>query len=134
MLFFIWNFFICMTFHACKYCILFQFIHAIWFVWRNVGCWECGMLGKGHIEHVGFWGYVDVGDVEFGGFRMFRMWDVWNVGCLGYGMFGIWDVGCGMFVGMWDVDLQNTYLVDLLIYIFAEDLSQSTSRKNKKKL
>ena len=22
-------------------------------------------------------------------------------------MFGMWDVGCGMFVGMWDVDLQN---------------------------
>ena len=98
MLFFIWNFFICMTFHACKYCILFQFIHAIWFVWRNVGCWECGMLGKGHIEHVGFWGCVDVGDVEFGGFRMFRRWDVRNVECMGYGMFGIWDVGCGMLI------------------------------------
>ena len=37
-------------FHACKYqpiyCILFQFIHAIWFVWRGVGCWKCGMLWK----------------------------------------------------------------------------------------
>ena len=22
-------------------------------------------------------------------------------------MFGMWDVGCGMFAGMWDVDLQN---------------------------
>ena len=28
---------------------------------------------------------------------MFRMWDVEDVGCS----------GCGMFAGMWDVDLQN---------------------------
>ena len=35
---------------------------------------------------------------------MFGMWDVWDVGCSGCGM---WDVGCGMFAGMWDVDLQN---------------------------
>ena len=39
------------------------------------------MLGKGHIEHIGFWGCMDVGDVDFWGFRMFRMWDVRNVGC-----------------------------------------------------
>ena len=35
------------------------------------------------------------------------MWDVRDVGCVGCGMFGMWDVGCGMFAGMWDVDLQN---------------------------
>ena len=35
------------------------------------------------------------------------MWDVGDVGCSGCGMFGMWDVGCGMFAGMWDVDLQN---------------------------
>ena len=40
------------------------------------------------------------------------MWDVqdvecWDVGCSGCGMFGMWDVGCGMFAGMWDVDLRN---------------------------
>ena len=35
------------------------------------------------------------------------MWDVRDVGCSGCGMFGMWDVGCGMFAGMWDVDLQN---------------------------
>ena len=52
--------------------------------------WEVGCLG------CGMW---DVGDVGFG-----------NVGCWGCGMFGMWDVrdvGCGMFAGMWDVDLQN---------------------------
>ena len=27
--------------------------------------------------------------------------------CSGCGMFGMWDVGCEMFTGMWDVDLQN---------------------------
>ena len=56
------------------------------------------------------------------------------MGCSECGMLGMWDMGCGMFTGMWDVDLQNTYLADLLIHIFAEDLSQSTSRKNNKKL
>ena len=47
-----------------------------------------------------------------------RMWDVQDVGCWGCGMLGMSDVGdvrcwdvkcseCGMFAGMWDVDLQN---------------------------
>ena len=42
------------------------------------------------------------------GCGMFGMWDVQDVGCSGCGMFGMWDVrdegcsGCGMF-GMWDV-------------------------------
>ena len=41
------------------------------------------------------------------------MWDVWDVGCLGCGMLGMWDVQdmryseCGMFAGLWDVDLKN---------------------------
>ena len=30
---------------------------------------------------------------------MFGLWDVLDV--------GVRDVGCGMFIGMWDVDLQN---------------------------
>ena len=36
-------------------------------------------------------------------------WNVENVECgmLECGMFGMWDMECGMFVGMWDVDLQN---------------------------
>ena len=38
------------------------------------------------------------------------MLDVPDVGCLGCGKFGIWDVGCGMFAGMWDVDLQKAFL------------------------
>ena len=32
------------------------------------------------------------------------------MGCSGCGMFEMWDVedvGCGMFAGMWDVDLLN---------------------------
>ena len=51
-------------------------------VW-GVGCWGCGMLGM--------W---DVGCSRSG---MFKEWDVGDVGCS----------GCGMFAGMWDVDLQN---------------------------
>ena len=43
------------------------------------------------------------------------MWDVWDVGCLGCGMFGMWDVGCGMFARMWDVDLQNVEHMDISI-------------------
>ena len=107
-----------------KYCILFQFIHALWSPWRDVGCWECGLLGKWHIEYVGWWrcemlGMWDVKDlgcwdfVGCSGYGMFRMWNVCALGCswcecLGCGMFGVWDVGdveclgCGM-LEMWDV-------------------------------
>ena len=35
---------------------------------------------------------------------MFGMWNVPGVECWRCRM---WDVGCGMFTGMWDVDLQN---------------------------
>ena len=41
---------------------------------------------------------------------MFGMWNVRDAGCLGFEMFEMWDVrdvGCGMFIGMWDVDLEN---------------------------
>ena len=41
---------------------------------------------------------------------MFDMWNVRDVGCWGCGMLRMWDVqyvGCGMFIGMWDVDLEN---------------------------
>ena len=47
---------------------------------------------------------------------MLRMWDV---GCSRCGMFKMWDVrdvrcsGCGMFAGMWDVNLQNVNLFNL---------------------
>ena len=34
------------------------------------------------------------------------------MGCSGCGMFGIWDVGCGMFAGIWDVHLQNATLLN----------------------
>ena len=50
----------------------------------------------------------NVGDVGCLGCGMFRMWDVWDVVCLGCGVFGIRDIqdvgclGCGMFK-MWDV-------------------------------
>ena len=58
---------------------------------RDVRCWECGMLGKWHIEHVRCWGCEDVGDVEYWEFGMFRIpddggWDVRDMGC------GMWDV------------------------------------------
>ena len=37
------------------------------------------------------------GDIVFWGCVMLEMWDVRDVG----------SSGCGMFAGMWDVDLQN---------------------------
>ena len=51
----------------------------MWDVWY-VGCWGCGMLG---------------------------MKNAWDVGGSGCGMLGMWDVGCGMFTGMWGLDLLN---------------------------
>ena len=69
-------------------------------VW-DVGCSGCGMFGM--------WDVRDVGCLGCG---IFGTWDVRDVGCLGCGMFGmwdVWDVECGMFAGMWDVDLQNAY-------------------------
>ena len=65
------------------------------------------MLWKWHIEHVGYWGCVDVWDVRYWGCEMLEICDVGGVGCSGFGMFEMQDVGCGMFAGMWDVDLQN---------------------------
>ena len=83
---------------GCSRCGMFR----MWDV-RGVGCAGCGMFEMWHV-----W------DVECAGCGMFGMWDVWNVGCAGCGMFrmwDVWDVGCGMFVGMWDVDLQNALLI-----------------------
>ena len=68
----------------------------VWDV-RDVGCSGCEMW---NVRDVGCW------DVGCSGCGMFEMWDVWDVGC---GVFGMWDVGCEMFAGMWDVDLQNAY-------------------------
>ena len=70
----------------------------------NVGRWVCGMFG--------LW---EVRDVECLGCAIFGMWEVRNVECLEFGMFrdveclgcGVWDVGCGMFPGIWNVGLQN---------------------------
>ena len=77
----------------------------------------CGMFGIGMFE---MW---DVCAVACSRCGMFEMWDVWYVGCWGCGMLGMknawdvggsgcgmlgmWDVGCGMFTGMWDLDLLN---------------------------
>ena len=52
---------------------------------------------------------------------MFSMWNVGDVGCWGCGMFEMWDVrdvgclpGCGVFAGMWDVNLQNAEIFNQL--------------------
>ena len=50
---------------------------------------------------------------------MFWMWDVRDLGCSGCRMFGIWDMGYGVFLGMWDNDLQNAVLGS---NIFQKDL------------
>ena len=97
---------------------------------RDVGCSGCGMLGMWDVRDVGcsgcgMFGVWDVQDVGCSRCGMFGMWNVQdvgcsgcgmcrNVGCAGCGMFrmwDVWDVGCGMFVGMWDVDLQNALLI-----------------------
>ena len=51
----------------------------------------------------GVWGVPEVGCSRCG---MFGMWDARDVECLGCDM---WDVRCWIFVGMWDVDLQNVF-------------------------
>ena len=56
------------------------------------------------------------------GCGMFGMWDVRDVGCSGCGMFGMWDVGCEMFAGMWDVDLQNAMMFENMLSIRVCDL------------
>ena len=38
---------------------------------------------------------------------MLGMLDVGNVGCWESRMFGMWDMGCGMFLRMSDVGLQS---------------------------
>ena len=106
MLFFIWNFFIRMTFRLANTSIntvsysslnmLYGLSDEMWDV-GNVVCYGSGILSM--------W---NVGDVW-----MLGMWDVWDVvcqdvGCLGCGMFGMWYfrdtrcLVCGMFE-MWDV-------------------------------
>ena len=63
----------------------------------------------------------DVWDVGCSGCGMFKMWDVQDVRCSGCEMFGMWDVrdvGCGMFAGMWDVDLQNVFILLLLHLLY----------------
>ena len=85
----------------------------------NVGCWGCKMLRMWDVGDVGcsrfeissMWNVRDVGCAGCG---MFGMWDVEDVGCSGCGMFEMWNAGCGMFVGMWDVDLQNTHFFKAL--------------------
>ena len=71
---------------------------AMWDV-RDVGCSVCGIFGM--------WDVRDVGCLSCG---VFGMWEVRDVGCWGCGMFEMWDVRCGMFAGMWNVDLQNVWL------------------------
>lgn len=95
----------------------------------NVGSSGCGMIGMWDGQDVGYSGYWMLGmwdvrdkrifwmcyvwDVRWLGCGMFRMWDILDVVCsgcgmFGYAMFGLLGVGCSMFAGMWDVDLQNT--------------------------
>ena len=74
---------------------------------RDVGFPDMGCLG---CEMFGMWNVWDVG---CSGCRIFGMWDVGGVRYWGCGMLWMWDIrdvgcsGCGMFIGMWDVDLEN---------------------------
>ena len=81
----------------------------MWDVW-DVGCSGCsGCSGCG----------------------MFGMWDGRGVGYSGCGMFGMWDVrdvGCGMFAGMWDVDLQNAPPEGSFQLFFVDSQSMYTNK------
>ena len=81
----------------------------------NIGCWRCGMFGMQNVGDVTCYGWdmFKMWNMECLGCRMYGMWDTRNVECLGCGMFGMCHVGCGMFVGIWDVDLQNTFLQNI---------------------
>ena len=66
---------------------------------------------------LGMWDVRDVGCSGYAMFGMLGMCDVRDVGCSGCAMFRTWDVGCGMFTGMWDVDLQNARIFRLALEI-----------------
>ena len=99
----------------------------IWDVW-DAGCLGCGMFGMWDEEgrnvqdvrcsRCGIFGMWNVRDVECFGCRIFGMWNVHDVGCFGCGMLWMWNVGCWMFVGMWDVDLQNALISELILNLF----------------
>ena len=84
MLFFIWNFLICMTFRLANTSLntvsysslymLYGLSDEMWDV-RNVVCYGSDILRM--------W---DLGDVRYSGCGMFGMWNVQDVGC------GMWDV------------------------------------------
>ena len=78
--------------------ILETWILEMWFV-EDVRSLGCGMLR--------IWDVRGVGCLGCWGCGMLGMWDVLDVGCSGCGMLGMWDVGCGVFTGILDIDLQN---------------------------
>ena len=52
-----------------------------------------------------FWNVRYIWDEGHRGSEMLGMWDVRDAGCLECGILSlryVWDVGCGMFAGMWD--------------------------------
>ena len=49
---------------------------------------------------------------------MYKIWDVRDVGGSGFGMFEMWDVGCGVFTGVWDVDANATSMSSIFNLIF----------------
>ena len=51
---------------------------------------------------------LEIGECEMLGIWMFEMWGAGDVGCLGCGISGIFTV-------MWNVGLQNTTVLDILI-------------------
>lgn len=82
---------------------------------QNAGCLACGMFEiwvtweKGYLGFLIF-GTLDVWDVECPGCGMSGIWAAWDVECLGCeisGTWDVWNVGCKMFVGIWDISLQN---------------------------
>ena len=46
---------------------------------------------------------------DVGGSAILGVRDVWYVGCSGFGILEMWNVGYGMFAEMWDADLQNAF-------------------------
>ena len=116
MLFFIWNFFICITFRLAytslniksysSLYMLYGLSDKMFDVW-NVVFYGSGILNLWDVGDVWILGMWDIGDVGCSGWGMLGMSYARDVGCLGCEMLGMWNVRdvvcsrCGMF-GMWD--------------------------------
>ena len=97
-----------------EWCCIIRMLSKIFYskIWWN---WQWSSSYAGLISWQWYWQYdLSVWDVGCLGCGLFEMWDVWDVEYLRYGIFLIWDVrnagcsdaGClgGLMFRMWDVE------------------------------